>query len=178
MNKILDPTFFNRPTVAVTQDLLGKYLVRRVDSFEYTYQINEVEAYDGPLDLACHGRRPQTPRTAPLFGPPGHFYVYLVYGMHWLLNVVTGPEGYPSGVLIRGAGEIVGPARLTKALAVAGEFTGVLSHPDNGLWVEDRGIIVQPSEMRATPRIGIDYAGEEWAAKLWRFQYFNSGKTF
>ena len=89
MNKILTADFFDRPVVDVAKDLLGKSLVRKIGTQEIHLEINEVEAYDGPQDLACHGRFGKTKRTEPMFGPAGHFYVYFVYGVHWMLNIVT-----------------------------------------------------------------------------------------
>ena len=167
MHNVLSPSFFNRPTVEVARDLIGKYLVRRFDDgTELALRIVETEAYDGPEDLACHASKGRTPRTEVMFGEPGHFYVYFVYGIHWLLNIVTGPKDYPSAVLIRGLEGLTGPARLTKALKVDKSFYGKAAAPESGLWFEDRGEKVD--EILATPRIGVDYAGK-WKDKLYRF---------
>ncbi len=167
MNKVLPLPFFNRPTVEVARDLLGKFLVRRLpDGTEQAYRITETEAYDGPLDLACHASKGRTPRTEVMYGEAGHFYVYFCYGIHWLLNIVTGPKEFPSAVLIRGVKGISGPARVTKALQLDRSFYGKAATPDSGLWFEDRGEKVD--QILATPRIGVDYAGE-WAKKEWRF---------
>ena len=130
--------------------------------------ITEVEAYDGPHDQAAHGRFGLTSRTDPLFGPAGHFYVYLIYGMYWMLNIVTDQPGYPAGVLIRGTAEITGPGRLTKYLHITNSLNGMPVDPSSGLWIEDRNIIIQPGDILTTPHIGIDYAGE-WKDKLYRF---------
>ncbi len=94
--------FFDRPTLVVAQDLLGKFLVRKRNGKVITAMITEVEAYDGPKDKASHARHGLTARNTPMFGPAGHWYVYFTYGMHWMLNVVTGAKGYPAAVLIRG----------------------------------------------------------------------------
>ncbi len=131
--------------------------------------INEVEAYDGPHDQASHGRFGKTERTLPMFGPPGHFYMYLIYGMYWMLNIVTGPVDYPAAILIRGAGEFVGPGRLTRRLVLDKSFNGRLASPETGLWFEDRGFVVTQEMIGTSARIGIDYAGQEWAAKHYRF---------
>ena len=133
------------------------------------HRITETEAYDGPLDLACHGSRGRTARTSVLFGPPGHWYVYLCYGIHELLNLVTGPEGYPAAILIRGIEGYSGPGRLTRSLAIDRTYYGRPMHPTSGLWLEEDGFQPPAAEVVATPRIGIDYAGPEWAAKPWRF---------
>ncbi|MDP2598558.1 MAG: DNA-3-methyladenine glycosylase [Candidatus Liptonbacteria bacterium] len=107
--KILSRGFFNRPTLKVAKQLLGKYLVCRILSSHndargrrIALMITEVEAYDGPRDMASHASRGETPRNKPMFGEAGNFYVYFTYGIHWMLNVVTGKKGYPAAVLIRG----------------------------------------------------------------------------
>lgn len=174
VNKILTPDFFNRPVVKVAKDLLGKFLVRKIGNKrdgeqEIRLEINEVEAYDGPSDLACHGRFGKTPRTEPMFGSAGYFYIYFVYGVHWMLNVVTGPKDYPAAVLIRGAGDLRGPAKLTKFLQIDKSFNSKMSASDTGLWIEDSGIVVSYDKIIATPRIGVEYAGPIWSGKKYRF---------
>jgi len=111
-NQILDQPFFARPALTVARDLLGKYLVRQRRSAERAVMISEVEAYIGPHDLACHGRFGRTARTEVMYGPAGHWYVYLCYGMHWMLNVVTDEMDWPAAVLFRGAGGFSGPGKL------------------------------------------------------------------
>ncbi len=152
----------------MAKDLLGKYLVRKINGKEVVLMINETEAYDGFLDKASHASRGQTPRNTPMFGRPAHIYVYFTYGIHWMLNIVCGKELYPSAVLIRGAGEVVGPARLTKALSIDKTLNTLPLTKKNGLWIEDRGVVVSRKDIEAGPRIGIGYAGE-WAQKPWRF---------
>jgi DNA-3-methyladenine glycosylase len=115
---VLDPAFFARAADIVARDLLGRTLVRRTKGKRIALTITETEAYMGPHDLACHAARGRTPRTEVMYGPPGSLYIYFVYGLHWMLNVVTREEGYPAAVLIRAAGKITGPARLT-ALSTA-----------------------------------------------------------
>jgi DNA-3-methyladenine glycosylase len=166
MRKVLGPDFFNRPTLTVARDLLGKYLVRETKGEEIALMINECEAYDGPEDLAAHSRRGKTARTQALFGPAGHWYVYFVYGMHEMLNIVTKKDG--AGILIRGAGHLDGPAKITKALKIDRSFYGKPAIKPSGLWLEDRGVIVNPRDIQKTPRIGVAYAGE-WAHKPYRF---------
>ena len=102
--------------------MIGKFLVRRIGKREIGVAITETEAYVGPHDLACHGSKGRTPRTEVMFGPAGHWYVYFVYGIHWMLNAVTDDEGHPAAVLVRGAGDWDGPAKLTKALKIDKAF--------------------------------------------------------
>lgn len=168
MRKILGEAFFNRRPQVVALELLGKYLVRKVNGTTNAHVITETEAYDGTHDLACHARSGKTARNAPMWGKPAHAYVYFTYGVHWMLNLVTREEGYPSAVLIRGAGEYVGPARLTKGLRIDKALNTKPLRKSSGLWVEDRGVKVNPKDIKKTPRIGIAYAGS-YAKKPWRF---------
>jgi DNA-3-methyladenine glycosylase len=165
----LTPAFFDRPADRVARDLLGAWLVVRAADGRLTrHVVFETEAYLGAHDLACHGSRGLTQRNATMFGPAGHWYVYLCYGMHWMLNIVTGPEGVPAAVLIRGVGQHVGPGRLTKALGIDRLFDGRLAARRAGLWLEASGIAVPRRLIERTPRIGVGYAGE-WAEKPLRF---------
>lgn len=173
--RVLDANFFDRSALAVARGLLGKYLVRRLPAVRHgvgrkttALMITEVEAYDGFHDKASHARRGETARNAPMFGPAGHWYVYFTYGMHWLLNVVTGRRGYPAAVLIRGVAGLSGPARLTKALRVDKAQNGKRASRATGLWIEDRGMRIPSIKIRRAPRIGVDYAGV-WAKKPYRF---------
>jgi DNA-3-methyladenine glycosylase len=168
-SKLLSGTFFNRPTLTVTEELLGKFLVRKINGQEIKLMIHEVEAYDGPEDKACHASKGKTDRTKILFGPPGYFYVYFCYGMHWMLNIVVGPKNYPAAILMRGAGEISGPGRLTKLLQIDKSLNNKKAQPQNGLWFEDHGIIVNKESIQKMPRIGVDYAGPVWSKKPYRF---------
>src|SRR6187402_3254948 len=119
----LPRSFYDRDTIEVAKDLLGKYLVHVSGGVERIGRIVETEAYLGPHDLAAHSARGLTPRTAPMFGPPGHAYVYLIYGMHHCINVVTEREGQAAAVLIRAvepianiAGRTQGPGLVCRAL--------------------------------------------------------------
>ena len=134
--------------------------------------IVEVEAYDGPGDRASHAFRGLTRRTAPMFEAGGIAYVYLVYGMHHCLNVVTGPAGYPAAVLLRAAqvidgGTASGPGRLARAFSVDRTLDGV-SLVGRELWLEE-GEPVPDRGVRRTARIGVDYAGS-WGRRKYRFQ--------
>lgn len=169
---ILDGDFFHRPVLDVAPSLLGKVLVRKRGEDLQEAVITEVEAYDGTQDLACHACRGRTKRTALLFGAPGLWYVYFVYGMHWMLNIVCREEGYPAAVLIRGAGDWDGPGKLTRGLRITGSFNGKVSGKESGLWIEDTGIDVPDKSILRTPRIGVQYA-KEWAEKPYRFVWVN-----
>jgi DNA-3-methyladenine glycosylase len=170
--KQLPRGFYARDTTTVAQDLLGKHVVHVVRGIERVGRIVEVEAYLGPHDRAAHSAKGRTARTEVMFGPPGHAYVYLIYGIHHCLNVVTEPEGHGSAVLIRAleplrniAGKTSGPGLLCKALGV----DRALNAAD---LLGDRLYIVDPgaTEFRVVrrPRIGVDYAGS-WARRLLRF---------
>lgn len=159
-----------RKTVATARWLLGKYLVRqRANGETEARLITEVEAYDGERDQACHARAGCTARTAVLYRPAGVWYVYLCYGIHEMLNLVVGPEGWPAAVLIRGVEGISGPGRVTKRLEINRALNTLPVAPASGLWLEDRGVHVPRRAIDITPRIGVDYAGDVWAAKPWRF---------
>lgn len=165
---VLGQSFFARPTCTVAREMLGKYLVRKMQGKEYVYMITEVEAYDGPHDLASHAAKGRTKRTEVMFGPAGHWYVYLCYGIHWMLNIVTGPDGHPAAILIRGVEGVKGPGRVTKKLAIDKRLNAKVAHPTSGLWVEDRGVDIPRSKIKCTPRIGVSYA-KEWAQTPLRY---------
>lgn len=166
---ILPHTFFRRPALTVASELLGKHLVRRfTDGSTVRWRIFETEAYDGEDDLASHASRGKTDRTAVMYEAGGVWYVYLVYGMYHMLNIVTGISGYPSAVLIRGAGEVVGPGRLTKQLMIDKTLNRKKVNKATGLWIEDDGYAVPAGAIIRTPRIGVAYA-REWAEKPYRF---------
>ena len=171
VGRILPASTWRSPdTVAHARGLVGKFLVRRGgDGREESQMITEVEAYDGAEDLACHASKGRTPRTGIMFASAGVWYVYLCYGVHEMLNLVTGPCGYPAAVLIRGVQNVNGPGRLTKALGISRVFNGTPAAHSSGLWIEDRGLAVPPDLIKATPRIGVDFAGPLWSQKLWRF---------
>ncbi len=160
----------HRRTVALARGLVGKVLARRrPDGTVARHRITEVEAYDGESDLACHASKGRTRRTEVMYRPGGVWYVYLCYGVHEMLNLVTGPADYPAAVLIRGVEGISGPGRLTKGLAIDRQLNGAAAGPVAGLWIEDDGFKVPRGMLRTGPRIGVDYAGPEWAGKAWRF---------
>lgn len=169
MAKVLTKKFFDRPTLEVAQELLGKFLVRKYQGTIISSMITEVEAYDGPHDKAAHGSKGLTPRNKALFGEAGHWYVYFIYGIYWMLNTVCGKEGYPAGVLIRGVQDISGPGRLTRLFYIDGSFNGRSISKSSDLWIEDRGLKVNDKQIVRSKRIGVDYAGKYWAGRLYRF---------
>ncbi len=167
MAKILTTKFFNRPTITVAKELVGKYLVCRRGEELIALKISETEAYDGFEDKASHASRGKTPRNSVMFGPAGYWYVYFTYGMHYMLNIVTGKREYPAAVLIRGGGQYNGLARLTKALGIDKRFNTKRAIPKTGLWIEDRG--EKTSSVTKSTRIGVEYAGPIWSKKKYRF---------
>ncbi len=169
MRKILGKKFFSRDAEIVARGLLGKFLVRKAGSKEISSMITETEAYIGPHDLASHASKGKTERTKIMFGHPGNFYVYLTYGMHFMLNVVTREQGYPAAVLIRGVGASSGPGRLTKFLKINKSLNGKPAVKSSRLWFEDRGMKIANVKIKKTPRIGVDYAGPVWSKKKLRF---------
>lgn len=162
----LGANFFNRDVLEVAPDLVGKYIVTNFDGEEIRVKITETEAYCGEEDTACHAHKGRTKRTEVLYGESGTVYVYLCYGMHWLMNVITGEVGKPQGVLIRAGEGYNGPAKLTKRLGVTGDIN-LQSFVDNPLiWIEDDG---EKCSIHTDKRVGINYATEEYINKPWRF---------
>ncbi len=154
--------FYCRPCVEVARDLVGKVLVFRGRSL----RISETEAYCGEADTACHASKGKTKRTEVLYRDAGTVYVYLCYGIHWLLNIVTGGEGQPEAVLIRACTEAPGPGRLTRALGITGEQNRGSVLGDSELWIGDDGF---SCEVVTAKRVGIGYASQEDQDRLWRF---------
>ena len=166
-NKKLGKEFFSRDALDVAPELVGKILVHRLpDGTELRERIAETEAYRGEEDLACHASKGRTPRTELLYGESGIIYIYLCYGMHWLMNVITGEKNSPQGVLIRAGADHKGPAKLTKALQIDGSCNGSPIYDNSEIWIEDDGFV---PELKKAPRVGIDYAGDYWKNVEWRF---------
>jgi len=172
MTKVLGHTFFNRKTLIVARDLLGKYLVRKIGGKIIRQRITEVEAYVGPHDLACHSSRGKTARNEVMYQEAGTIYVYFTYGMHWMLNIVTEEKDFPSAVLIRGTESANGPARLTKDLKIDKKLNGQKLGKKSGLWIEEstphKATSYRGKILRA-PRVGVSYAGPIWSKKKYRF---------
>lgn len=170
MRRVIKPAELQgKNTVALARWLLGKVLVRTTAGGRSAHVITEVEAYDGERDLACHASKGRTKRTEVMYQPGGRWYVYLCYGMHEMLNLVTGPAGYPAAVLIRGLATMDGPGRLTKRLGIGRNLNGSVATRTAGLHLEDHGLVPPRRDIKRGPRIGVNYAGPVWAAKPWRF---------
>jgi DNA-3-methyladenine glycosylase len=163
----LSAQFYRRDVLEVAPELLGKELVvKQPDGSEKRYTIVEVEAYRGEEDEACHASKGRTPRTEVMYHAGGRVYVYFVYGMYWMLNIVTGKEDDPQAVLIRGLDGLTGPGRITRDLGINGEFYDEDLTRSDRIWIEGPG---KKLRFSTTPRIGIGYAGIVWRDKLWRF---------
>ncbi len=167
--KPLKKDFFKQKAPIVAKKLIGKYLTRTyADGSTKKFMITATEAYFGEEDKGCHASKGRTPRTEVMFGEAGLIYVYLIYGIHWLFNVVTGVENHPEAVLICGLDEVYGSGRVGKLLKIDKSFYGENIFTSNRIsfWeIENSNTI----EILAKPRVGIDYAGE-WKNKLWRFE--------
>ena len=161
----------------MAKELLGKFLVRKIPSTRsgqaaktIAAMITETEAYCGPSDLASHASRGRTKRTEIMFGPPGYSYVYLIYGIYHCFNIVTERKDYPAAVLIRAvdASGVNGPGKLCRYFQIDKSFNNENLATSNKLWLEDHGVKIKPSQIKRSPRIGVDYAGQ-YKNKLWRF---------
>ena len=163
--------FFRRPAIDVARDLLGTILVRRYLNRELRCRIVETEAYVGPHDLACHASRGRTKRTEVMFGPGGHAYVYLIYGIHDMFNIVSGDAGDPQAVLVRAAepvgwkADLSGPGKLTRALRITRSLNGMDLTGEALFLLDDPDY--EPSIVQSR-RIGVDYA-KEWKDAMLRF---------
>ena len=185
MVSILPLDFYARPTLMVARELLGARLVRILDGVRLAGLILEVEAYIGEEDLGCHAKSGKTRRNAAMYGPPGHAYVYFTYGNHWMLNAVTGREGFPAAVLLRAIDPLegvetmlqrrngrdtFGPGKLTQALAIDRFLNEAdLCRQDSGLWIE-AGTPVSDKDIIIGPRVGLYTVPEPWKSMPWRFR--------
>ena len=161
--KRLGYEFYHRPCLEVAYDLVGKVLVHDGQRL----RISETEAYCGESDTACHASKGRTKRNEVLYADAGTVYVYLCYGIHWLMNVITGDIDDPQGVLIRACVEAEGPGRLTKRLGITGELNRKSVVDSDALWIEDDGF---RCEIETDKRVGIGYASQEDQDRLWRFK--------
>lgn len=159
----LDYAFFHRPCLEVARDLVGKVLICNGQAL----RISETEAYCGEADTACHAHKGRTGRTDVMYRRAGTVYIYLCYGIHWMLNIVTGEQDQPEAVLIRACVEAPGPGRLTKKLGITGALNGdsIVESPE--LRIADDGF---SCVVTTDTRVGIAYASEEDQARLWRFK--------
>lgn len=187
-NRCLPREFYAQETLTVARQLLGKRLVHLEDGQRIAGIITETEAYCGEKDLGCHAKAGRTPRTAVMYGPPGFAYVYFTYGMHWLFNTVTRPEGQPEAVLVRAVFpvegvEVVaarrgkqprrlwtdGPAKLTVAFGIDGQHNNLdLCAPDAEIFIEE-GEDVPEEWVTRGPRVGFFTVPEPWKSMPWRF---------
>lgn len=165
-NNILSVDFFQQDVLEVAPGLLGMKIFRLYDTGITSYTITEVEAYRGEEDEACHARFGITRRSSIMYKRGGFLYIYLIYGIHWMLNIVTGTEGNPQAVLIRGLEGFNGPGKLSRELNVNGSHNGLDITVPGIIWIED---LASRSDFIVKPRIGIDYAGEPWKSIPWRF---------
>jgi len=173
-SKILNRRFYNRETLKVAQEMLGCFLVRKVKNKIIRAMITDVEAYVGEDDLACHASKGRTSRTEIMYGPAGHLYVYFVYGMHFIMNIVTEKKEFPAAVMIRGIKiddvgyqKTNGPAKACKFLQIDKKLDGWDMTQGEKLWIE-RGVKIPKNKIKTGKRIGIDYAGH-CTHYLWRF---------
>lgn len=162
----LDKDFFRQDVLVVAPALLGKKIGCSEDGHLKEYMITETEAYRGEDDLACHASKGRTKRTEIMYHEGGYVYVYLIYGMYWMINIVTGQKDDPQAVLIRGVKDLPGPGKVGKALGLDKSYYGEDLITSSRIWLtgtETR------DNYTCTPRINIDYAGEPWRSKPWRF---------
>jgi DNA-3-methyladenine glycosylase len=181
----LPHSFYDRPTLVVTRELLGMHVVRVLEGTRLSGIIIEAEAYIHEEDLACHARAGRTKRTAVMYGPPGHAYVYFTYGNHWMLNAVTEQENCPAAVLIRAIApqegrelmlarrhgrDTLGPGKLTQALGIDGRLNGIdLCDPASELRIE-KGNPFKDEDVLTGPRVGLFTVPEPWKSLPWRFR--------
>ena len=159
--------FYIRDVLEAAPEVPGKNLVIRLsDGTLGSYKISEVEAYRGSEDIACHAFKGRTTRTEIMYHEGGRLYIYLIYGMYWMLNIVTGEKDNPQAILIRGVEEFPGPGKLTKFLGIDKSFYGEDLVTSDRIWLEDPGINFS---IKCGTRIGIDYAGEYWKSRPWRY---------
>ena len=165
--KRLKRYFFTRDVLNVAPDLLSKVLaIRSADDNIKRFIISETEAYRGFEDRACHASKGRTARTEIMYHDGGKLYIYFVYGIYWMLNIVTGARDDPQAVLIRGFENCTGPGRVTRLLGIDRSFYGEDLVTSERIWMEDSGIT---PAYKTGPRVGINYAGEPWKSKPWRY---------
>ena len=155
--------FYHRPCLEVARDLVGKVLIHKGQQL----RISETEAYCGEADTACHAHKGRTKRTEVLYADAGTIYIYLCYGVHWMLNVITGDVDDPQGVLIRACVNAEGPGKLTKRLGITGERNRDSAVTSDTLWIGDDGFRCR---IETDKRVGIGYASQEDQDRLWRFR--------
>ena len=162
----IDKNIYKLSSIELAPKLLGKILCRSINGKVLKYRIIETETYYSEQDTACHAHKGKTNRTKIMYEGGGVAYIYLCYGMHWMLNIVSGGKDIPQAVLIRGVEGYNGPGKLTKILNITGKLNGENLINSNKIWLEDDNFVCK---FKSAPRIGINYATEEYKNKLWRF---------
>lgn len=163
---VIKPEFFKQDAIKIAPELVGKLLVREIDGEIIKLRISEVEIYKGENDTACHAHKGRTKRTEVMYGEGGKFYVYLCYGIHYLLNIVTGNIDEPQAILIRATIEADGPGKLTKVLKIDKNLNGMEASKESTLWFEDDG---EKYKYFKDKRVGIGYASKKDQSRLWRY---------
>lgn len=167
MKQRLKRSFFQRDIRLAADELMGKLLVRNFGEGEIeSFRITEIEIYAGEEDLDCHAAKGRTKRTEVMYQNGGLVYVYLIYGMYWLFNIVCGPKDNPQAILVRAVKNIEGPGRIGRKLNLDETFYGEDLNKSNRIWIEDDGKRYNYSKHA---RINIDYAGEIWKNKAYRY---------
>ncbi len=166
----LKKDFYQRDALEVAPALLGKQICRYSSSGNIkNYIISEIEIYKGEDNLACHASKGRTQRTEIMYHKGGMIYMYLIYGIHWMFNIVTGEENNPQAILVRGINDIMGPGKVTKELDLDKSFYGVDLASSNKIWINN---ISSSIKIYKGKRIGIDYSGNYWKNKNWRFSLY------
>lgn len=177
MKKIIKQEFYQQKTIKVARQLLGKYLIRKINRQIIIGQILETEAYCGINDLASHASRGRTIRNEIMFGPAGYWYVFLIYGRYYCLNIVTENKNYPAAVLIRAVKLIKGlennlktdgPGKLCREFKIDKRINRRTAVKKQSLWIEDWNEKIKNRQIKSATRVGVDYAGA-YKNKLWRF---------
>lgn len=162
----LPKEFYLKSAETLAPLLLGKFVCVQKGTEVFRYRITETECYQGEDDTACHAHKGKTPRTEVMYREGGYVYIYLCYGIHHLLNIVTGEKDHPQAVLIRGVEQFPGPGRATKAMGITTQLNGEDLCDSSKLWLEDDGAV---PHYQTGKRIGIDYADKKDRDRPWRF---------
>lgn len=164
--KQIEKDFYINSSIELAPKLLGKFLCRKVENQIIKLRITETEAYYGENDTACHAHKGKTNRTKIMYEEGGLVYIYLCYGVHYLLNIVTGQQDFPEAVLIRGIEGFNGPGKLTKALYIKSDLNYENLICSKNIWLEEDNFV---TNYITAPRVGISYATEEYRNIKWRF---------
>jgi len=175
-HNLFDDAFFEQPALEIAPKILGAKLCHRgEDELIQKFTICETEAYHGIDDLASHASRGKNQKNQLMFGPANIWYLYLCYGVHWMLNLVTDRDGAPSAVFIRATLEVKGPGRLTRKFSLDQSYSGLPNHPSTNLWLEKNSS--QPEKIKRGRRVGISGAGPYWSKVPYRFWFSKSSQV-